>query len=437
MQISEWKERIRSATDSVWAVRLLHAFEYVIAAVLLVQGNTVWMTIDPVRDHIGTVLLILLITAVLACMILSGAIFSGEKRKACIFGISAIFLYAMVLFFAHESNRSVFWHFILVFLLMAAYSLMRRSEGTTAVLLKYRNLICLVAIYSLVMWLLCSVLKIFPPSGVVMTSWNDTSFLDAPISSYIGIYFTPQGIRNTSIFTEAPMAALHYSLALLIEVFLVKKADLKKMGILLLVILTTMSTMGYLVAGFAVLMKLILWIGEKGWLRKKSVIATGAAILTVGVGAALFLLIRKIGTISGSIRSDDLRAGWQAFLDHPLLGNGFNNLPAIQQYMSSWRHFNMGYSSGLLWILSDGGLWLGAIHLCPVIRATVVGILRKQWGIVLFALSVMAIFLITVFQYSYLLSFLLAFLLFWQPEVDHHRGEIPQAQGKPTGLKAS
>ena len=78
--------------------------------------------------------------------------------------------------------------------------------------------------------------------------------------------------------------------------------------------------------------------------------------------------------------------------------------------MSEWRFFNMGYSSGLLWVLSDGGLWFGVAYLYPIVRAVVYGIRHRQIKIVLFAVALFAIVLITVFHYSFLMTLLLLFL---------------------------
>ena len=76
--------------------------------------------------------------------------------------------------------------------------------------------------------------------------------------------------------------------------------------------------------------------------------------------------------------------------------------------------YNVGFSSGLLWILSDGGIWLGLVHVLPIVMATYMGIKHKQTGVSLFAILIFAIFLITVFQYTLLLSFILAFLATYQ-----------------------
>ena len=390
--------------------------DYAIAAVMLVHCNTVWITLASLRGWLPqTLQWLLLIFVVMRCLL---TVHRPTKRElwksiATVGGMAA---YLAILYFVIKTNKDVYFAFAWVLLLLTVYCLFCYEGGAWQVLLKYRTLLCGVAVYSLVMWLFCSVLKVFPPSGEEWTSWTDASIGYAPIQSWAGIYFAPQGIRNTSIFTEGPMAALQYSLALLIEAFLVEKPKIPVLAILAVALCTTMTTTGYLVLLYIALCYLLKWLYRRGWLQTRAGKISLISITVVGVIAAAVILARKLDTVSGSIRFDDMQAGWRAFLDAPIFGNGCNNLPAIQQYMSEWRRFNIGYSSGLLWVLSDGGLWLGAVYLCPVVMAVVQGIRRRAPGVVAFALCLVGIFLISVFQYSYLLSLLSVFLLFWRPK---------------------
>ena len=407
-------ENIRQKTETVWARRLLCALEYGIAAVLLLQCNTAWMCIAPVRDYIGIVLFAVLCVCVLGCILLSGGIFSLRRLAGGSLLLLLLFSYLMVLFFAHQVNRPVFWRFTAGFLVLAAYQFFCYDGGISSVLKKYSRIVVGVAAYSLVMWLLCTVLEVIPSTGFVMTSWNDTAYFDAPIKSFFGIYFEAQVGRNTSIFTEAPMAALQYGLAALIAL-LQERPNLICLGVLALAILSTTSTMGYLILLFVALILGYRWVQRKGWLENRSIRIAGCIALGTLTVGAVAVLIWKLQTTSGSIRSDDFAAGFRAFGDRVLLGHGFNFMVPVQQYMSEWRHYNIGFSSGLLYVLANGGLWLGALHVGPAVRAVIVGSRRRQWQIVWFALGILVILLITVFQYTYLLNTLLLFLLTYQP----------------------
>lgn len=406
----QFVEKLRLEIETPRAKRLHVFLEYLIAVILLIGCNSIWVTILPIRYYTDTVLMILLGMAGAGCVVLTGAILSKKRMQSCAIGFGALAFYSLVFFLAQGEGRPSFAYYIGGVLILLIYVLACFDGSVPTLLIRYSNVVFVVAAFSVVMWLFCSVLKIIPPTGVAWTSWNALVDTDTPVDSYFGIYFTMQGMRNTSIFAEAPMAALHYSLALLIQVFLVPKTDLKKAMVLVVAIATTISTMGYLVAAFAVMCYLLFWMAQKGWLRKRTVQAALATAFLVG-GALVIVVIKwKVDTTSGSLRSDDLLAGWKSFIHHPLFGNGHGNLEAIRDHMSEWRYFNLGYSSGLMWVLSDGGFWFGVAYLYPIVRAVVYGIKHRQIKIVLFAIALFVIVLITVFHYSFLMTLLLLFL---------------------------
>jgi hypothetical protein len=79
-----------------------------------------------------------------------------------------------------------------------------------------------------------------------------------------------------------------------------------------------------------------------------------------------FKLKNSLGSVS--IRSDDFRAGMMAFLDHPIFGNGFNNLASIEAHMDANRLLynpeaialglnRAGFSLGFPEMLTLGGFY--------------------------------------------------------------------------------
>jgi hypothetical protein len=406
----QFVEKLRLEIETPRAKRLHAVLEYLIAVILLISCNSIWVTILPIRYYTDAHLMIWLGFACAGCVVLTGAILSKKRLQSCAIGFGALAVYSLVFFLAQDVGRPSFAYYIGGVLILLIYVLACFDGSVPSLLIRYSNVIAVVAAFSVVMWLLCSVLRIIPPTGVAWTSWNALVDTNTPVDSYFGVYFTMQGMRNTSIFAEAPMAALHYGLALLIQVFLASKTDLKKVIVLVVAIVTTISTMGYLIAAFAVGCYVLFWMAQRGWLRKRAVQLSLAAVFLLGVAAVIVVMKWKVDTTSGSLRSDDLLAGWKSLVHHPLFGNGHGNLRAIRRHMSEWRHFNLGYSSGLMWVLSDGGIWFAAAYLYPIIRAVVYGIRRRQIKIVLFAIALFVIVLITVFHYSFLMTLLLLFL---------------------------
>ena len=239
--------------------------EYGIAAILLLQCNTVWMTIASVREQLWRILPIALTVLVLCGIALTVRRFDLKKLGIGAAVFASMALYLAILYFVIKTNKDVYLSFLHIFLLLVLYQLVCYRGGADGVLMKYRTVLCGVAVFSVVMWLFCTVFKWIPPSGVEMTSWNDTSFMDTPIQSWARLYFQAQPNRNTSIFTEGPMAALQYSLALLVDTLIAKKPSPILSGILAVALLTTMTTTGYLVLLFVAAVYAWRFILKKGY----------------------------------------------------------------------------------------------------------------------------------------------------------------------------
>ena len=67
--------------------------------------------------------------------------------------------------------------------------------------------------------------------------------------------------------------------------------------------------------------------------------------------------------MSGMTHLDDFRAGFLAWLDSPIIGNGFDYEPAVQGYLSDYRLSNPGLSNSFAYILATGGLAYLLVHL--------------------------------------------------------------------------
>ncbi len=117
------------------------------------------------------------------------------------------------------------------------------------------------------------------------------------------------------------------------------------------------------------------------------------------------LLETKMDSTSGSARMDDFVAGFKAWMDHPLMGNGFSNNSAILQYMSTYRIKNTGFSNSLMQILSYGGLYL----LAPYVGAAVYGIYKimrkRDWNELAFTVLFIVMFVFTVTSFQMLSIF--------------------------------
>ncbi len=278
------------------------------------------------------------------------------------------------------------------------------------------NIILVIAVISLVFWVAGSLLGILHPNGVEYTTWsNDGS--EVAINKYYNLYFETQVqnfggvsiVRNSSIFTEAPMASFMFGLALLVELFKKKDTDYKKAVLLIIAVVSTFSTTGYVVVIAAVFMKYLL---SQSHNRVYSVIrmAVIPVALIILVIVADRLLQSKLESTSGSTRIDDFSAGFRAWMDHPFMGNGYYN-NSYMQYMSTYRMKNTGFSNSLMQMLAYGGLYL----LLPFAGSAAYGIFKlvrkKDWNELTFVVLFLLMFIFTVVTFQMLpLYFFLSLL---------------------------
>lgn len=115
--------------------------------------------------------------------------------------------------------------FSVAVLIFVFFFFIQESNNRHELLLKYRNLMIFISAVSIVFWLLGSIFHLVHPSGVVQSVWTNTGN-PKPVPNYFNLYFETQELygfaRNTAIFTEAPMASLHFSIALFVEMYIEK-----------------------------------------------------------------------------------------------------------------------------------------------------------------------------------------------------------------------
>ena len=150
------------------------------------------------------------------------------------------------------------------------------------------------------------------------------------IPNYHNLYFETQQwgdiFRNTAIFTEAPMAALNFLVALAFNMIFLNKTKLAKFKSFILIIagLMTISTTMYI----GILALLIYRFFEKTARANKyiSLIKFIFIIILFVISAVIVnsLINSKLQTGSGIDRSSDYINGINAWINHPIMGNGLN-----------------------------------------------------------------------------------------------------------------
>lgn len=298
--------------------------------------------------------------------------------------------------------------YILILPMIWMYLNIRKRAGIDAyhsLFIKYSNIVVCIAIISLIMWLLGSILHIISPTAQIPNDWTMDGLMKL-IPTYYGIYFETQsfsifgieGWRNTGIFNEGPMYNMVLCTALLIECFIRKNTSKKRIILLILTIISTVTTTGQMF----LLMLAFVWIYKNMSSKNKLLFWAIAPIALYGIYTAASVILEekyafRSGASSMDIRSGSIMGGIDIGLEHPILGIGLFTKKLV--YSSQI----LDHSNSLFELFAVGGLYVVALY---IISLVVIPYLyykkRKDYLWLLTMWGFFILFTITYSQYKYL-----------------------------------
>ena len=264
--------------------------------------------------------------------------------------------------------------YVLILPLLWMYLSHRKEFGSSvynSLFLKYSNVMVIIAVASLVMWFLCSILQVVPATSFFPYEWG--SSIDF-IPTYWGVYFETQSIaplgekiwRNTGIFNEGPMYNMALCVAFIIEYFIQPFRSKTKLWILAIAIFTTFTTTGQFF-----LMGIGIWsvFNRMGRRYRILLLLVVPILLYFGYVVAGTLLANKKATggeDSMNLRTEDITWCMEAGMEHPMLGVGLT----LREGESLWHGKTLGRSNSLFAVFARGGLfvlilYIGALLLIP------------------------------------------------------------------------
>lgn len=395
---------------------ILNFFYYMIAIVLIINCRSIWTTKYPAINSLDRNCFLLLLISAIAIILLK--LKENETKIVPLIIVSMILIlyfgiYILGSTYEVSKGMDVRLASSIIILMWVINFTTSNDYRISAILVKYKNLMVIIAIVSLFYWIFGTILHILHANGSFQTIWTGTG-LPSTIPSYDGIYFETQSLttsygilqRNSAIFTEGPMAALNFGIALLIENFQQNESKRHKFSffILCISIISTLSTTGYIL--LAIVFCYDVYFYDKFYkYRNFLLVGIIAGFLIVIV----FLLKEKfnVDVGSSSVRLDDYVVGVEAWKQHPFLGNGVENNDYLKQFMGIWRWSNTGFSNSITKVLSDGGIYLFIGYMFCFIKGIVDSIKTKNKEKLLIVLIVLFLFITTAFPYTYLLFFLL------------------------------
>lgn len=400
---------------------LIIILTYIIAFIMIINCNSIFMaSVNPAP--INRTSLFAMVLSSIGLILLQKNNGQKIKRYVVISGILIIYILIYILIQRNQTviNTSVkeLFKFILMFSL--AY-LVYRTSKIPSIFKAYCNEVSIIALISLIFWLLGSILHILSPTGTYISSWNQYSVFQA-VPSYYNIYFETQildGVtRNSAIFAEAPMASLAFSIALCLESLYLKKEKSHnvKIIILFLAILSTLSSTGYICLILIIVYRLVFTKTSNKYLTTLRLIAI-PVILVVGILGIRHFLSQKLNTNSGSSRSQDYLNSFKAWAEYPFLGAGIN-MGSSLSVKDRWIIGKFGYSNSVGRILGENGLYIFSLYLISLGRSLYIGLKSQSKERIFLTLIFLYLFITTIFVNTYMCYFFFSLIAVWRPNYD-------------------
>ena len=376
------KHKIYSTSSSSKCEKVdgLDAFlDYLLILAVIYNSNSVWAL---AKDQFALSCFVLLSISVVYYSFLC---FRKYRRFYCtivpVLVISSLTLVGqLAIAFVHNGEGLLdgtwFQYALIIPMLLGILLFRGKIYGYKYFLPRLIGLSVIICLFGIVLWFLACFTAL-PPTSTTRLMWTSGEEID----SYFGLFYKIQPItvggtsiwRNTSIFPEAPMAAVYYGIILSLHILASKKKDLKSIAVLTIGLITTVSTSAYIYVCVLLFAYLSDKIGGNGLRESKLKIM----VMLLTITSLVFILI-QIGTnkitdsTSGMTHLDDFVQGFRIWKDAPIFGFGFESDDYIwQEYLSYYRG-GLGYTSGALFLLIHGGVVALVMVIVPLLAWVVV-----------------------------------------------------------------
>ncbi len=379
--------------------------QYLLVFFVILDSRSVFAHIYD--SNLGKFLSVFIILDLLAIFIIN---FNKKLKKNTILFLLAYFIYISIFFLlgVQDSRLSFLSSFFVIFPLMFLMFSVFDKEQIQNLLKAYINVMFVIAFVSLVFYIGGSLLKLVEPNVSLNIDWGGLQSIYGyhylHFDSQTTVIFDQVLLRNSSIFVEGPMFALHLILAMGFALFYKKNMFNKYTIVFGLSIISSLSLTGMLISLFLILYRFLFYNKNKNIRFLKIMVIF--FVLIIG----LFLFYDKAETRSYNIRGDDFRAGYLAWKEHKIMGNGFMNNELAVSFMSDFRSYNTGLSSSLVIVLVQGGIYLALFYLFPFVIGFLKYLLhgKNLYLLELFLVQFSLIFM-NAYQYTSIMMVLLAF----------------------------
>ncbi|NRY62050.1 O-antigen ligase family protein [Clostridium beijerinckii] len=412
-------------------------FEYLFALFVILDCNTPYAVALDRNYYITEIVMILIIILLILNFIINHISKRLISNWLKIFFPYYLIMFTFLLVNVSDEKRVNFMARFLIALpiLTLLFGIYQKSNDIYRILKRLTNVISVLSLISLFFWFFGSQLHYLSPTGQILSYWG----YEFNYPSYYGLYFERQmdnflwihGYRNIGIFCEGPMFSLILVISLFTEIFLFQEDSTKKLlnivngkiylnnvkgilrnrikiSILVITLVTTTSTTGMVLLVLLLLLKYAINSPkEKYKLILKWV--SGLFIIVGGLIIMNNLLETKSNSNSWLIRMSDYNIGFKAWMNSPLFGNGYGDWTSLQSLMSENFRTNTGFSNAIFTVLSQGGIVLMLVYVISIIGYFRCFLKYKNKVVLVFEIIFLIEFVVTLFQYTFIMMILLAY----------------------------
>ena len=335
--------------------------------------------------------------------------FARSNFQKAIKSVFALAVYLSIYALISDSKILSLGIYILFICVLVAYFILIERNSAPYILIAYRNIIFVLSFFSLIMWLLGSVLNLIP-SSAILVDWGGPK----SVNSYFMLHFDSETITfwgfkficNRSIFVERAFAAFAFIIGFAYEIFVEKDKSFVRTVVLLLSIISTFSLTGLIILIFALALKYIYTKEKVTMLRfAKYMTIPVVVICAISIMQDLFDMKMEQG-LSGTSRISDFINGFNAWYESPWFGYGYGNQDMIME------RFHTGYSNSLSMILTRGGLMISILYLIAIFNGIKNRISQKDITGALFVIVIVGYFIFTAIAFTDIMTYLIVYFAY-------------------------
>lgn len=384
----------------------IHIDELLLMISILLGCRSVFVQANP---YFGYILLSITATMSIVAVTMRKGAKLNSKSILVFFGYLLIAMVVTLTVTNTSNGPFIFSYWVLVPLMLFFFLLLTYQEKMDW-LKHFSDVIFIFTVLSTISWLIGPIMNLIQPTHTIDLFWGKLTRYDGyffcyvrpeiKLKSFLGIALPD----NNSIYVEAPITNVIFSLGYILNSFVKKDKSKVKEAVFIISLFSTMSTSAMLIAVVIFSIGRILAYKEnpsKGSLHFFITrLVLPIVFLIFACFAVSFILDMKRDNDYGNYYAHTfaLKSGFDAWLTKPFSGYGYE---LGQQFYNT--------TSGFFKVLVHGGIIFVLLYIVPFVASVRFAIKEKDFGLLMFLGSSFVLLILVIWHYSPAYMFILAF----------------------------